>query len=118
MHRLTAKLLLLFALAGSFAPLAMASSAPRLHACCIRKAAHHCEEAASSEPLSIRSAGCCSGDCSRALTTLQWAHPRPHVSHAFRQNALDGVMLLPKIFANIEVAEFYSTRAPPHFSIA
>jgi hypothetical protein len=42
MRRLTARLLLLFALAGTFVPPALAATAAPPHACCIRKAAHQC----------------------------------------------------------------------------
>ena len=41
MHRLTARLLLVFLLAGVFVPVGMAISAPLPHACCMRKAMHH-----------------------------------------------------------------------------
>ena len=37
MHRLTARLLLFFALVGSLVPVALAASAAPTHACCLRK---------------------------------------------------------------------------------
>src|SRR5579863_3445615 len=79
MHRLTARLLLLFALAGTFVPLALAATAAPAHACCRRKAAHPCHDSAGaeSEQLAIRGTGCCSHDCCRAVTTSQWASPQP-----------------------------------------
>src|SRR5882672_6743134 len=40
MHRLTARLLLVLLLVGTFAPVALAISAPVLHACCMRKPLH------------------------------------------------------------------------------
>jgi hypothetical protein len=42
MHRLTARFLFLFVLVGNFVPLALAVAAGQAHACCVRKAAHHC----------------------------------------------------------------------------
>ena len=40
MYRLTARLLLVLLLAGTFVPVAMAVSAPVPHACCMRKPMH------------------------------------------------------------------------------
>ncbi len=40
MHRLTARLLLVLLLVGTFAPVALAISAPVPHACCMRKPLH------------------------------------------------------------------------------
>ena len=48
MQRLIARFLLLFALAGTFVPMAQALAAAPPHACCIRKI-HQCHGSASPE---------------------------------------------------------------------
>src|ERR1035438_1129938 len=86
MHRLTARLLLFLALAGSLAPLALAVTAPT-HSCCLRKGIHHCHDSLASEsgqPV-IQDASCCRGDCYRAVTTARWAHPQPKLAAFFLQ---------------------------------
>jgi hypothetical protein len=73
MQRLTARLMLLFALAGTVVPLALAATAAPPHACCVRKT-HHCHDSASPEnTLVVSATSCCSHDCCRAATTPQWA---------------------------------------------
>jgi hypothetical protein len=114
MHRLTAKLLLLFALAGSCVPLALAATATAPHACCIRKA-HHCRDSASeeSEHLIIRSASCCNHDCCRAVTTSQWAYPQPSIAAISVQSV---TAPLAESHPDSPAAKFsssQSTRAPP-----
>jgi hypothetical protein len=79
MRRLIASSLLLLALFGTVLPLAQAITTTPLHACCLRKGAHQCHEAASensSEPI-FHDASCCHGDCARAVTTAQWAQAEP-----------------------------------------
>jgi hypothetical protein len=124
MHRLTARLLLFFALVGSLAPLALAATAAPPHACCVRKAVHPCHDSLASESVSetgqlvIRDANCCNGDCGRAVTTAQWAHAQslagtfdaPPVETHLGQPYLDS--------PNAKVFRFESTRAPPQFSLA
>src|SRR5215831_18486216 len=73
MQRLTARLLLLFALAGTFVPVAMQALASPPHACCLRKAVHRCHTQAASQDPVVSDAGCCHHDCCRAVTTAQWA---------------------------------------------
>jgi hypothetical protein len=114
MHRLTAKLLLLFALVGSLAPIALAATAAP-HACCLRRGLHHCQDSLAPETgeLIISNAGCCQGDCSRAVTTAQWAHPQPTLASFFlpsNQLRLAGSRPDSPVSAS---AEFQSTRAPP-----
>ena len=77
MHRLTARVLMLLALAGNVIPLAMAITAAPPHACCMRMA-HHCHEAASADAgkLVFRDPCCCNSSSRRAATTAQWAHPK------------------------------------------
>src|ERR1700682_2002893 len=88
MHRLTAKLLLLFALVGNITPLTLAAVAAPLHACCARKAAKHCHESAASEPNepSIRASSSCGHDCCRAAATTKWAHPQPRIEGPSRKS--------------------------------
>jgi len=77
MHRLTARLLLVFLLVGTFAPVALAvSSAPPPHACCMRKAMHH-DEAPQTE---LRSVDNGHHNCCGPLTVAHWAQPRPPLS--------------------------------------
>jgi hypothetical protein len=114
MHRLTAKFLLLFALVGYLAPIAMASSAPA-HACCVRKGIHHCETALGSEteqPV-IHDASCCKGDCCRAVTTAQWAHARAIAAAGLAQRVEAYLTHSSPVSHNTDVSRFQSTRAPP-----
>src|SRR5512141_3505524 len=74
MQRLTARLLFLFALAGTFVPVTLQALTPPPHACCLRKSAHRCHTTGAQDPV-VRSADCCNHDCSHAVVTSQWAHP-------------------------------------------
>lgn len=115
MHRLTARFLLLFALLGSLAPGALAVTAPPAHACCLRKGVHHCHDslASETEQAVIQNGSCCHGDCARAVTTAQWAHPQPSVAAFFLQaNHLRLAGSRPHSPAPASI-EFQSTRAPP-----
>jgi hypothetical protein len=119
MHRLTARLLLLFALVGNLAPLALAATAAPSHACCVRKAAHHCHDSANSESdqLAIRNAACCNHDCCRAVTSPLWAHaPSPVGTLEIPVETRPGQPDL--VFPDTNVSRFQSTRAPPQISIA
>jgi len=115
MHRLTARLLLLFALLGSLAPIALAVTAPPPHACCLRKGVHHCHDSLASEsgqPV-VQDSSCCHGDCARAVTTAQWAHPQPKPASFFLPaNNVRLAASRPHSPATVSV-EFQSTRAPP-----
>ena len=123
MHRLTARFLLLFALLGSFAPLALAAAAPA-PACCIRKSVHPCHgmsaesSSADSAQLSIRSANTCTHDCCRAANTSQWANPQqalqPNLTHVIEARVIDAIPFTPVT----EQTQFRSTRAPPQISAA
>ncbi len=88
MRRLTARLLLLAALVGTFIPLALAAASAPPHACCLRKTAHRCHgyAVAPAEHLSIAAIDCCSRDGRRAVTTSQWASPEPSAT-AFSTHA-------------------------------
>jgi hypothetical protein len=119
MQRWTAKLLLLFALAGTFVPLALAVTAAPAHACCLRKSVHQCHGSDSeTDQRSVRTTGCCSHDCCRAVRTSQSAHPQPSLKSAFvptidlRASESRPATPVSELFAT------QSTRAPPQVSIA
>lgn len=115
MRRLTARILLIFALLGTFVPLALAISTPAPHTCCMRK------------PMADRSApdpqihafpACCNHDCCRVVVTSQWAQITA-VTHSQRSLAL---FALPHPFVvssgKSGISTLHSGRSPPHFSIA
>lgn len=115
MQRLIARLLLLFAVGGTFVPLAQAMTTAPAHACCLRKAAHHCHNPVSGESalLLLRSTGCCNHDCCRAVTTVRLAHPQ------LRMTAVSTQIIEPRdpesqpgIPAAV-LFDYRSTRAPP-----
>ncbi len=115
MNRLTAKFLLLFALVGTLAPLALALTGPPQHACCVRKAVHHCHESdgADSSRLLISGAGCCNGDCCRAVTTARWAYAYSGMN-VLRERHISARADEPdQISLHAEVLELHSSRAPP-----
>ena len=118
MQRLTARLLLLFALAGIFVPLAQAAIAAPPHACCIR-AAHKCHAMeVESDQLAIRSTGCCNHDCCRAVTTAQWANLQPRTAGSSPQNLDARIAESHYLAAVTEFSASQSTRAPPQISKA
>ncbi|HKI26642.1 MAG TPA: hypothetical protein VKA07_09975 [Candidatus Sulfotelmatobacter sp.] len=125
MHRLTARLLLLFALAGSILPLAQAVTASPVPECCRRMGAHHCQDASAasasasgSSQASFRAPGCCHGDCGRAVTTAQWAHLQLIANDPFARN-IDARIVASNPHAPDAIrAASPSTRAPPLLSIA
>lgn len=120
MQRLTARLLLLFALAGNLIPLALAATAAPVPACCRRMGAHHCNAPSTidSGQTSISERGCCNHDCCRAVTTSQFAQPesslaasRTHKVELRRSEShSDDVLAQP--------LDSQSTRAPPQISFA
>ncbi len=114
MRRLTAGILLFFALAGTFVPLALAATAAPLHACCLRKA-HHCHNSAAlpSDQLVVRATSCCNHDCCRAVTTRQWASPQPLVASTFSHNVDAYIADLQAKTPPTSSSASQSTRAPP-----
>jgi hypothetical protein len=119
MHRLTARFLLLFALVGTFAPLALAMTAAPPHACCLRKAAYQCHGSApESDQRTIQDAGCCNHDCGRAVTTSQWAHAQPSTTSFTAQNVEARVAELHSGTPASKLCPSQSTRAPPLVSLA
>lgn len=117
MQRLIARLLLLFSLAGTFAPLALQASAVPPHACCLRKAVHRCHEAAAEdrhEPIAS-APGCCHHNCIRAVTTSQSAYPKPPVATPFAASAQAHESHFQSGAPASQVFSTQSTRAPPLF---
>ncbi len=114
MQRLIARLLLLFALAGTFIPLALAAAAPPPHACCVRKAAHQCHGSVpESDQLAICASGCCNRDCRRAVITSQYASPQPRATAAFLQKLGGGIANPSDSISFTQFSASQSTRAPP-----
>ena len=119
MQRLIARFLLLVALVGNLAPLALAAAAPPPHACCLRKGVHRCHDSlvsdsvASESELVIRDSGCCSQDCCHAVKTAQWAHAQPKLAAFFLQPVRVLRAASQSDAPASASAEFQSTRAPP-----
>ena len=83
MRRLTARLLLLFALAGTFVPPALAATAAPPHACCIRKAAPQCHGSRpEADQRTVHSTSCCNQGCGRGVTTSWSAYPESSLAVA------------------------------------
>jgi|CZKD01.1.fsa_nt_gi hypothetical protein len=117
MQRLTARFLLLFALVGTFVPLALAVTAAPPHACCLRKSAHQCHGSDPDER-AIRGNSCCNQSYSRAVTTSQWAHLQSSlVSLSVRMVEARLAESRVEAPATNHFAS-QSTRAPPQLSLA
>src|SRR5271157_5809535 len=114
MQRLTARLLLLFALAGNLGPLALAATAAPLHACCLRKT-HQCRGSllADSDRLALHNPGCCNHDCCRAVTTSQWAHPQPRTTAISARRVELQIAEARTSCPAADLSSSQSTRAPP-----
>lgn len=116
MQRLTARLLLLFALVGTFLPLALAATPAPVPACCLRKA-HHCRQsmlaATESDRPAVYDSSCCCNRGARAVATTQWAHPlpcaRPYVVRIIEAAVAEARIVCPAA----QVSSSQSTRAPP-----
>jgi len=118
MQRLTARFLLLFALAGTFVPLALAATAAPPHACCLRNGVHQCHGSGpESDERSIRDTACCNHDCCRAVTTSQCAHPQPRMTALFPHNVSACAAELNPDFRAAVLSASQSTRAPPQVSL-
>src|SRR5580698_4933969 len=123
MQRLTARFLLLFALIGTFVPLALTATAAPLHSCCPRKSAHQCHQPANaaadeSDQRTIHGPGCCNHDCCRAVTTSQWAHPQLSSASVFTPYVEAYFAVSHSRTPASELFASQSTRAPPQISIA
>jgi hypothetical protein len=119
MQRLTARFLLLVALAGYFVPLALSASAGPQHACCVRKA-HHCHDSASQETtqLVVSAKSDCNHDCCRALTTSHGAAPQSGMASFFSRtlDARSGDSQSRKPAVQLSASK--SPRAPPQIYLA
>ncbi|HKF02019.1 MAG TPA: hypothetical protein VKB49_06875 [Candidatus Sulfotelmatobacter sp.] len=118
MQRLTARLLLFFALAGTFVPVAMQALAAPPHACCLRKAVHRCHTPGASQDPVARDAGCCHHDCSRAVTTAQWANLEASQNSSATLRAAHHETASRTSAPTKELLSSRSTRGPPQFPIA
>ena len=118
MQRLTARLLLLFALAGTFVPVAMQALAAPPHACCLRKAVHRCHAPGASQDPVASDAGCCHRDCCRAVTTAQWANLESSLNSSATQRAANYETVSRTPAPTKELLTSRSTRAPPQSPIA
>jgi len=118
-HRLTAKLLLLFGVLGNIVPVVQAAIPAPRHACCVRKAPHHCDESTNTDSSRsvIRGVNCCGHDCCRAVTTAQWAYPLLRGTSFSKQ--MPSAMVAERILdspAN-DLLSSHASRAPPQFFI-
>jgi hypothetical protein len=114
MQRATARLLLLFALAGNLIPLALAAVAVPPHACCIRKN-HHCHNSAAtmSSQAEFHSRDCCRQNCGHAVVTAQWAHPEAQTNSVGARILARPVALHRSAPFTTEFVAQKATRAPP-----
>jgi len=118
MHRLTARLLLLFALAGYTLPLAIALSSDPPRACCMRKA-HHCDQLSSAETGRVFLDPCrCSDYPRRVASTNIWAHPEEVKSASFSPILETLVENIPFFLRAREAGNAHPSRASPQLSIA
>jgi len=118
MRRLTASLLLLFALAGTIVPLAQAATASPPQACC-RRMGHQCHGSTAPESQrSFHNTACCGQDCCRSLTKSQSAAFEPWAMAAFAHKIAGDVPEAPATAPQTERLTSNSTRAPPHAAIA
>ena len=115
MQRSTARFLLVFALIGTFVPLALAITAAPPHACCLRKSAHQCHGSDPDER-AIRGNSCCNQNYSRAVTTSQWAHPQPSSTSVSVQTVQARLAETRVEDPANQVFASQSTRAPPQVS--
>jgi hypothetical protein len=75
MYRLTARLMLVFLLAGVFVPVGMAISVPLPHACCMRKAMHDHGSGVSE----VQAVGGRDHNCCPPFATAHWAELGPGI---------------------------------------
>ncbi|HVN21870.1 MAG TPA: hypothetical protein VMU05_23995 [Dongiaceae bacterium] len=117
MQRLTARFLLLLAMAGTILPVTLHARAVQ-HACCRRSAAHHCLDATNPRQPTFSDSGCCQQHgCFRAATTSHWAHPLPTAQAVATQPAAERATELNQIAAYSRPLASRSTRAPPQASL-
>jgi hypothetical protein len=132
MYRVTARLLLLVLLAGTFAPLAAAASIQTAQEHCVRKplaarpdsipGCHHAAAAAKRDTVNIRpisrdvfrSNQCCSGhECCRSQVRARWAQVTLQAVFLEACRADDRVPPLHSQVCDLELTADHSVRAPP-----
>ena len=110
MYRLTARLLLVFLLAGVFVPVGMAISAPLPHACCMRKTMHD----HGSGSREIQAVGGRHHNCCPPLTTAHWAELGPGIDSTAASSAEPpGAGLASDICTAIYSNSLQPVRGPP-----
>src|SRR3954467_11134182 len=116
MQRLTAGILLVFALAGTVLTPALQATVAPSHLCCRRTAEHRCHNYSLTEPgqTSIRATEC-PQDCRRAVATLQWAHPQASRVYAFENGPSRHNSYTSNSFFEGQFFSSQSTRAPSNF---
>src|SRR5258708_33937619 len=119
MHRCIARSLLLLTLVGIFGPLVLAASTAPVHACCVRKAVHHCQDSQVSAigQLEVRGTNCCGHGWGRSVVTSRWARSQPRPPIVAAQSADNCSARLRLARPTPEFSGRQSTRAPPHFSL-
>ena len=115
MHRLTARLLLILLLVGTFAPVALAISAPAPHACCMRKPMH--DHGSDGAKFNAASAAC-NHDCCHAMAGFR--SPQLKLASVSAVTPASSHLTRPAdpIFHTKRDRSSRSVRAPPQFSIA
>jgi len=118
MQRLTARLLLLFALAGTFLPVVLQATAAPSHACCVRKSVPLCPDARNGEEPVASAPGCCNGNQRQAVTRTGNAHPAPSQTDALVHEISSSEPDPRSVNPGTLIVSSHSTRAPPRTSIA
>ena len=115
MRRVTARLLLGFAILGNLAPIVWAAMTDPHLLCCVRNGVHHCHvvEGRESEKTSFVAADCCNRDCRLAVTTAQWALAGSPIRTASAQHAEAPIAASYPGIPTSRSSRFESTRAPP-----
>jgi hypothetical protein len=114
MQRIIARLLLILALAGSFAPAALAIAGPVPHACCLRACHFACKYHHSYRGVTIEAVdkqGC--GSCCPPNVPAQWAEViRPREADIAAASAALFADPVP-LHRNLELYAVLPARAPP-----
>jgi hypothetical protein len=120
MKRLTAALLVLFALTGIVVPIAQAAALAPNHACCLRKAAHQhqCHGSGPSDELTLHGTSCCDHDCCRAVRISQLANPQAWVAAYVGESPILSVTFSHASASISDPTESRFTRGPPFSVIA
>lgn len=114
MYRLTARILLVLLLVGTFAPAALAVSGPAPHACCLRKMHSRAPEGKTFQ--AIPHAG--NNSCCPPITVELWAEPALQVRVDAGFISADSSPLLPAVHYRVDFNSSDSVRGPPSSSTA